>query len=220
MSLIVNIVIGLIILLIIIGIGLGIYFFVKSGQTGSSGPSGQTGQTGSPPPPVNTYISNVIAQTNPNCPSGYIAPGVAGTSNGNLKQSTGGSTPNIYLCMSQTNDPNSAVTDLRIFQFGGLTELDCPQGNEITYNNNGSTEFDFEKGCGASSPYSKLCLVGPGGPLGPIQDILVTASNNGTPSCPSGYFIYNVDNHYISGGIPGDLNRNCDGQTVMLCIKR
>ncbi len=224
MSLIVNIVIGAIILLILVGIGLGIYFWVKSGQTGASGPSGSSGASGpTGPPPTQTYISNVIAQTSPNCPSasGYRSPGVFGSSNGNLKQGTGGDTPNIYLCLSQTNDPNSAVTDLRAFQFGGLSELECPQGNRITYDDNGSTEYDFEKGCGGSSPFSKLCLVGQGGPNGPIKDVIVTAAGSGVqPSCPSDYFIYNIDDLYISGGIPGDLNRNCGGQTIMLCIQR
>lgn len=215
MSIASAIIIGIFVLLVLIGLGFLIWFLVRRFEP--SGPSGPTG-TPPPPPPTVPYISNVIAQTNQNCPSGYIQPGVFGSSNGNLKQGTGQNTPNIFLCMSQTNDPSSAITDLRAFQFGGTSELECPEGNKLEYQDDG-TQWDFEKDCGATSPFTKLCQVGPGGLYGPIKNIAVTAAS-GTPSCPDGYILYNVDDHYIGSGTSGDLNRGCGGQTIMLCVQR
>lgn len=218
MSLLSTIVIGVIILLILIGLGLLIWFLIRrfEGPTGSPGPSGSSGSSG--PPPTNVYISNVIAQTSPNCPSGYISPQLFGGSNGNLKQGTGEDTPNIYLCLGQTTDFNSAITDLNVFQFTDIIgEEDCPQGSRVTYNLNGTDEWDFEKSCGGLSPATKLCVIGPGSGADPLKNIAITATEG---QCPTGYDLAPIDDTTGGAGTSGDLNRRCGGATIMLCLQR
>lgn len=172
------------------------------------------------------YVKNTIAQTNSSCPSGYTLAQGYGTNggttgNGDLKQGTGDSTPNIYLCLEKSPGTADAIQDIIVYQFGLGSENTCPDPyNRIVYNWNGRTQYNYEAGCPDPVIQTKLCQTTSSNNLlqhGPIQDILVTINN----SCPTGYVLgtYSTSTLAANIGANGDINYSCGGQTVRLCIK-
>ncbi len=122
--------------------------------------------------------------------------------------------------------PPKAYTDALVYQYDSVTGRNegCPDPySQLTYQDDGNNEFDFEKGC--ENPITtKICLTRSATNLADsraIQDIVVTAAR-GSPACPAGYrFATNLATVTPSGG---NLNALCPdpGPTniqIRLCVK-
>lgn len=182
----------------------------------------------------NLYIHDIVAVAAPTlaqapvCPEGYTQAQGYGThngmmGNGNLKQGTGEDTPNIFLCMLKTGGTSDAITDLVTFigQTPNSTQIACSELSNITngvgysrvtYNLNGQVDSDISKGCDRQNT-TLLCKTTTTSNIrsgSAMQDIMVTISD----SCPTGYTL-----GYHTGNGNGDLNQNCGGETVRLCVK-
>ena len=186
-------------------------------------PTGQTcnTSTGQCQAETTIYVKDIIAQTTNSCPEGYtLAQGYGThgntTGNGDLKQGTGTSTPDIFLCLGKSPGTADAAREVIVYQFGLGSEDACPDRyNRITYQWKGKTHYNYEAGCSAPLIQTKLCQSTSG--TRPIQDIMVTINN----SCPSGYTLgRNIISSIASDvGANGNINFSCGGETVRLCIK-
>ncbi len=192
-------------------------------------PSGQTcnTSTGRCQAETTLYVKSIIAQTSNSCPPGYVVAQGYGTNggtsgNGDLKQGTGGSTPDIFLCLEKTPNTADAITDVMVFQFGLGSEDACPDNyQKITYRWKDKTHYNYEAGCSAPTIQTKLCQTTASRNNlknhGPIQDVMVTIND----SCPAGYVLGSHKETSLASfaGANGDINYSCRGQTVRLCIK-
>lgn len=206
----------------------GLCILRKTCQSDSDCPQGQICQTSTHTCHVNTtlYVKDVVAVTKLPCPEGYVGVPGYGThdgvkGNGDLKQGTGQSTPDIYLCLHKSPGTADAIRDVIVYQFDLGSENPCPDPYQrITFNWEDKTEYNFEVGCGRAIVQTKLCQTTSGSNLlnhGPIQDMLITISD----SCPSGYQLgtYETSTAAANLGANGDINYTCGGQTIRLCIR-